>query len=147
MVIFVNIKLDTKMKSLLLAVLLGFGMPAVSMANVVNSGYVFLHDGDKEPNTLAFKVEKVIDSEKDAKKLKASIMKVKGVKDVNVCMKSGTVKVSYTDELQSKDDILASVEKAGYKYNLNGGCCSKDAQKKACPASKTSCGDKKTEVQ
>ncbi len=135
------------MKSLLFALLLGLSIPAVSTANIVSTSYVLLHDGDKEPSVLAFKVDKVVDSEKDAKKLKASIMKVKGVKDVDVCMKSGTVKVSYTDELKSKDDILASVEKAGYKYNLNGGCCSKDAQKKACPASKSSCGDKKTEVQ
>lgn len=135
------------MKNLLLALLLGLSIPAVSTANIVSASYVLLHDGDKDPNTLAFKVDKVVGSEKDAKKLKASIMKVKGVKDVDICMKSGTVKVSFTEELKSKDDILASVEKAGYKYNLNGGCCAKDAQKKACPASKTSCGDKKTEVQ
>ncbi len=134
------------MKSLLLALLLGLSIPAVSTANIVSTSYVLLHDGDKDPNSLAFKVDKVVNSEKDAKKLKASIMKVKGVKDVDICMKSGTVKVSYTEELKSKDDILASVEKAGYKYNLNGGCCSKN-EKKACPASKSSCGDKKTEVQ
>lgn len=132
------------MKSLLLALLLGFSLPAVSIANTVETSYVLLHDGDKDPNTLAFKVEKVVGSEKDAKKLKASIMKVKGVKDVDVCMKSGTVKVSYTEELKSKDDILASVEKAGYKYDLKGGCCAKEGQKKACPASKSSC-EKKTE--
>jgi copper chaperone CopZ len=135
------------MKNLLIVFALVFAVPFAVNAKVANSGYVFLHDGDKEPNTLAFKVEKVIGSEKDAKKLKASIMKVKGVKEVDICMKSGTVKVTYTEELKSKDEILASVEKAGYKYNLNGGCCSKD-QKKACPGSKsTSCHDKKSEVQ
>ncbi len=134
------------MKSLLLAVLLALVFPTISMAGVISSSFVLVHDGDKDPNTLAFKVDKVIDSEKDAKKLKASIMKVKGVKDVNICLKSGTVKVTYTEELKSKDDILASVEKAGYKYNLNGGCCAKDAQKKACPSTKTSCGEKKTEL-
>ncbi len=134
------------MKSILLALLLGFGLHAYTTANVVSSSYVFLHDGDKELSVLAFKIEKAVDSEKDAKKIKASIMKVKGVKDVHVCTKSGTVKVTYTEELKSKDDILASVEKAGYKYNLNGGCCAKDGQKKACPSTQKSCGDKKSEL-
>lgn len=134
------------MKNLVVALLLVFTLPIVSVANIQGSSYVLLHDGDKDPYTLTFKVDKVVGSEKDAKKLKASIMKVKGVKEVDVCLKSGTVKVSYTEELKSKDDILASVEKAGYKYNLNGGCCAKDGQKKACPASKSSCGEKKTEL-
>lgn len=130
------------MKKVFLAVLLGISLPAAGICKL-QSEVIWYHDGDKEPNTLQFKVEKVVGSQKDAEKLKASLKKVKGVKDVDVCTKSGTVKVKYTDELKSKDDILASVEKAGYKYELKSCCSGKEGEKKSCSSSeKKSCKDK-----
>jgi hypothetical protein len=91
-------------------------------------------DADKEKNQqMTVKVKKIVDSERHAKRLKRKLMKLDGIKEVGSCTKSGTVKISFNkEELGCCSKIAASLEKAGYNYELvSNPSCKED--KKDCP--------------
>ena len=117
---------------------------SATMSRLGIPSFVQAHGEDAQMSVMTLTVKKAKDATK-AEALKADLMKLNGVKDVNVCTQSGTVKVSYNKaELGCCSRIHTSLKDSGWKYTMvsneekpacqnakPGGCEGKST--KSCP--------------
>ena len=111
---------------------MGVSMNAAVYANTASS---VVCSGDDQVSTMKISVKKVVKNEKKAEALKQYLMSVKGVKNVDMCLHSGTVTISYSKpEMGCCSALHSAMKDGGWKYELVS-----NEEKPACASGQKSC--------